>query len=193
VSDGGAGETAGDRPPRARSLFFVAHNRYAAPIPLNDEVPMKRTSIICAAAAVAVQCLLPDAAAAQAVDSAAFIVRLGHDTVAVERWVRTADRIDVVAVGRSPRTVTRRYSLRFDPSGRVTHATIGDAAERDVAGGAIPIAGGFQAPYIVALERAARGGAAETTVSMQVGNATRDFTVRGRPMASTPCPASSTH
>jgi hypothetical protein len=131
-----------------------------------------------AAAAAAVYLLMPAPAAAQAVDSAAFIVRLGHDTVAVERWVRTPDRLDVVAVGRSPRTVVRRYSLRFDPSGRVTHATIGDAAEREIADGAIPIAGGFQAPYLVALERAARAGAAEANISMLVGNAARDFTVR---------------
>jgi hypothetical protein len=140
---------------------------------------MKRMSIIRSAVAVAgLYFLLPGSAAAQAVDSAAFIVRLGHDTVAVERWVRTADRLDAVSVGRSPRTVVRRYSLRFGPDGRVTHATIGDQPEREVADGAIPIAGGFYTPYAVALERAARQGADETSVAMMAMNAMRQFAVR---------------
>jgi hypothetical protein len=112
-------------------------------------------------------------------DSAAFIVRLGADTVAVEQWVWTPGRLDAVSVTRSPRTVVRRYSLRFDGDGRVVAATIGDAAERPVEpAGAIPIAGGFYAPYAVAIARAARVDEPETTVTMMVGGAPREFTVR---------------
>jgi hypothetical protein len=37
---------------------------------------------------------LPGAALAQhPVDSAGFVIRLGHDTTAIERYVRTADRL----------------------------------------------------------------------------------------------------
>lgn len=138
---------------------------------------MTRVTRWAAAVAVAALAAVPAGLSAQArADSAAFIVRLGHDTVAVERWVRTADRLDAVSVTRSPRAVVRRFSLRFGADGRVTHATVGDT-ERTV-DGAIPIAAGFQAPYLVALEYAARSGAAETTVPMVAGNATRPFTVR---------------
>jgi cyanophycinase len=123
--------------------------------------------------------LLPAGASAQtAVDSAAYIIRLGHDTVAVERWVRTADRLESVALTRSPRTVVRRYAVRLDGSGRVTHL-LGDAGEREVSpAGAIPIVGSFYAPYALALSQAARSGAAEATVPMLAGARTLEVTVR---------------
>jgi cyanophycinase len=105
------------------------------------------------------------------VDSAAFIVRLGTDTVAVERWVRTAQGLDAVAVTRSPRTVVRRYSVRMDADGRVTHVAVGDAAERAIEpAGAIPITTGFYAPYALAVAQAARrGDAAVVVVPMLAG------------------------
>jgi cyanophycinase len=139
---------------------------------------MKRTAPLLL---VPVACaLMTGGAAAQApVDSAAFIIRLGHDTVAVERWVRTADRLDAVAVTRSPRTTVRRLSVRLDDAGRVTHLTIGDGPERAITpAGAIPVVGGFYAPYALALTQAARSGAAESNVAMVVGSAARDFPVR---------------
>jgi hypothetical protein len=112
-------------------------------------------------------------------DSAAFIVRLGTDTLAMERWVRTADRFDAVAVTRSPRTMLRRYSVRFDEAGRATAFTVGDAAERPIEpAGAIPIAPGFQAPYMLAVADARRSGLAETRVTMLVGGNPREFVVR---------------
>jgi hypothetical protein len=105
------------------------------------------------------------------VDSAAFIVRLGTDTVAVERWVRTAHGLDAVAVTRSPRTVVRRYSVRMDADGRVTHVTVGDAAERPVApAGAIPITTGFYAPYALAVGQAARQADGSLVVPMLAGS-----------------------
>jgi cyanophycinase len=104
------------------------------------------------------------------VDSAAFIVRLGTDTVAVERWVRTAHGLDAVAVTRSPRTVVRRYSVRMDADGGVTHVAVGDAAERAIdPAGAIPIATGFYAPYALAVAQAARRGDAAVVVPMLAG------------------------
>lgn len=132
-------------------------------------------------AVVAAAMLLPAAPVdGQAtVDSAAFIVRLGHDTVAVERWIRTTDRLEAVSVSRSPRTVVRRYTARLGPDGRVTHVTVGEGPEREVQPpDAIPIAGGFYAPYALAVQRAVRDGGDLLIVPMLVGQNARDFRIR---------------
>ena len=55
-------------------------------------------------------------AAAQA-DSAALVTVLGRDTLALERWVRTPERVTAEAVVRSPRTTHRRYVLDLAPDG----------------------------------------------------------------------------
>jgi len=57
--------------------------------------------------------------AAQAPDSAAFIIRLGTDTTAVERYVRTAELLTAEAVQRSPNTLVHRLQLRLAPDGRI--------------------------------------------------------------------------
>src|SRR3989442_6660301 len=48
-----------------------------------------------------------------------FLVRLGRDTLAVERYTRTADRLEGEQVVRSPRTVHRLYTATFGPGGVV--------------------------------------------------------------------------
>jgi hypothetical protein len=58
-------------------------------------------------------------AAAQTADSAALVTVLGRDTLALERWVRSGDRITAEAVVRSPRTTHRRYVLDLAPDGRM--------------------------------------------------------------------------
>lgn len=58
-------------------------------------------------------------AAAQTADSAALVTVLGRDTLAMERWVRTPDRIVAEAVVRAPRTTIRRYVLDLGPDGRM--------------------------------------------------------------------------
>lgn len=58
----------------------------------------------------------PAAAQARA-DSAALVTVLGRDTIALERWVRTGDRIQAEAAVRSPSTSLRRYTLDLTPSG----------------------------------------------------------------------------
>src|SRR3989454_4975796 len=45
-----------------------------------------------------------------------FLVRLGRDTLAVERYTRTADRLEGEQVVRSPRTVQDRKSTRLNSS-----------------------------------------------------------------------------
>lgn len=59
-------------------------------------------------------------AGAQQRDSAAFVVRLGTDTLSMERYVRTADRIVMEGVQRSPSTMTHRLELLLAPEGHVT-------------------------------------------------------------------------
>jgi hypothetical protein len=70
------------------------------------------TALLCAAGA------LPAAAQASSEpDSAAFITRLGRDTLAVERWVRSRDRVTAEAAVRMPETTLRTYTLHFAPDG----------------------------------------------------------------------------
>jgi hypothetical protein len=57
------------------------------------------------------------APAAAQVDSAGLVTVLGRDTLALERWVRTPQRITAEAVVRAPRTTYRRYVLDLAPDG----------------------------------------------------------------------------
>ena len=129
-------------------------------------------------------CLLTGAAlpvSAQSTDTAIYIVRLGVDTLAVERWTRSADSLHVVAVTRSPATVVRRYVVRFDEAGRVTHVSTGAAgAAVTPTNGAVPLAGGTYAPYAVAVWYAMREGSGESAVPMLAGENARDVVVQRR-------------
>src|SRR2546430_1342584 len=49
--------------------------------------------------------------------SGQFVVRLGRDTLAIEAYTRTADRLRGEQVVRTPRTVHRIYTVMFDPGG----------------------------------------------------------------------------
>lgn len=76
---------------------------------------MKRFSV-CISLAVLSLAAVP----APAQESAAFIVRLGRDTVAVEQFTRTADRIEAIYVNRSPRTAVRNFTVHLRPDGTVS-------------------------------------------------------------------------
>jgi len=65
--------------------------------------------LLCAAALLG-----PAALAAQ---SGQFVVRLGNDTLAIEQYTRTADRLQGEQVVRSPRTVHRIYTASFGAGG----------------------------------------------------------------------------
>lgn len=52
----------------------------------------------------------------------AFVIRLGSDTTAVERFTRTATRLEGDVVSRAPRTTVRHYVVDFAPNGNVTRA-----------------------------------------------------------------------
>jgi hypothetical protein len=71
-------------------------------------------------AALALACAASQARAqAQPGETAAFVVTLGSDTLAVEKFTRTAERITGEMVSRSPSTVTRSYSAWLNPDGSV--------------------------------------------------------------------------
>jgi hypothetical protein len=55
--------------------------------------------------------------AALASQTGQFVVRLGRDTLAIEEYTRTADRLQGEQVVRSPRTVHRIYTVTFGPGG----------------------------------------------------------------------------
>ncbi|MFN2566545.1 MAG: DUF2911 domain-containing protein, partial [Gemmatimonadaceae bacterium] len=55
-------------------------------------------------------------------ETGAFIVRLGSDTVAVERFTRTADRLEGDVVVRTPNTRIAHYVITLGPGGLPTRA-----------------------------------------------------------------------
>jgi hypothetical protein len=56
-----------------------------------------------------------------AAQSGSFVIRLGRDTSAVERYTRTAARLEGDAIARAPRTVQRHYVVVFGADGRPTN------------------------------------------------------------------------
>lgn len=68
----------------------------------------------------------------------AFVIRLGSDTTAVERFTSSAARLEGDGVYRAPRTLARHYVFDFGPDGRVQRAEI--VVQRlDMPSGAPPI------------------------------------------------------
>jgi hypothetical protein len=74
---------------------------------------MKRTARIHVATAVLALTAVRESVA----QTGGFVVTLGSDTLHVERFARTANRIDGVIVTRSPATRVARYSLSLAPDG----------------------------------------------------------------------------
>lgn len=62
---------------------------------------------------------LPAAAQAPRADSAAFVTRLGNDTLAVERVVRTPGRVEAEVLLRTPTSSVTRYVLELDDAGNL--------------------------------------------------------------------------
>lgn len=55
--------------------------------------------------------------ALHAQETGALVTVLGNDTLAVESWTRTGNRIEAEAAVRSPRTVLRKFTLELSPGG----------------------------------------------------------------------------
>ena len=120
----------------------------------------------------------PPLHAQKATDSAAVIIRLGTDTIAVERWVRRSDRLESVLVERSPRTNVRRLTAQLDARGQITHVTIDQQQPRVPPAGAIPTPGGFYAPYAFAFMNAAHARDSLVTQQLLSGEAPQAFQFR---------------
>ena len=73
---------------------------------------------------IVVLALVALAAPAYAQQSGSFVVRLGTDTTSVERYTRSARRIEVEQVGRVPRVLHRRFTYDLAPSGATTRASV---------------------------------------------------------------------
>ena len=63
-------------------------------------------------------------ALAGGVDSAAFVTRLGVDTIALEQVVRDGDRIEADVTLRIPRTARTRYVMELSPKGELERMTV---------------------------------------------------------------------
>src|SRR5436190_12488355 len=69
--------------------------------------------------------VLACAAAVPAVaQQGAFVIRLGRDTAAVERFTQTGGHIEGDAVVRQPRTTLRHFVFDFGPDGRPTRGEL---------------------------------------------------------------------
>lgn len=95
---------------------------------------------VAAAALLAATPALAQSDAAQG-ETAAFVVTLGHDTLAVEKFTRTRDRITGEVVSRSPNTVARSYTAWLNPDGTVQRVEM--TAQRP---------GGTQPPAVINVE-----------------------------------------
>jgi hypothetical protein len=67
---------------------------------------------------------LPAATEAQTGERGAFVTRLGVDTIAVERFTRSADMIRAEVMLRAPETTLRVYELRFAADARPPRMTV---------------------------------------------------------------------
>ena len=73
----------------------------------------------CLALAVTLTAAVPAAA-----QTGGFVVRLGADTVAVERFTRNGNRLEGEIVGKVPTVIVRSYVIEFGPDGRTTRAEV---------------------------------------------------------------------
>jgi len=122
-------------------------------------------------------------AAAQVRDSGAFVVRLGRDTVAIERYVVSGDRVEAVSVTRSPRTVVRRYVAVLAGDGTVARFA-SDVDGRPLTEqppaipASIPLSNQFWVPWELALRKAVRAGGDNAVVTIQSDDQARPTTFR---------------
>ncbi len=65
--------------------------------------------------------ILTSSLSAQAPDQGGFLIRLGNDTVAAERFTRTPTRLEGEVMSRSPETRLTHYVATLGPGSRITH------------------------------------------------------------------------
>lgn len=87
-------------------------------------------TLLCTAAVPGVSAQRARRGAAPSAEQGAFVVRIGTDTLAVERFARRANQLEGTLVVRSPRTALRRYTALLRPDGSVSRfdVTLGSPA-----------------------------------------------------------------
>jgi hypothetical protein len=111
-------------------------------------------------AGAALVALATGAGAQDGPERGGFVTRLGSDTIAVERFVRTRDSITGEMIGRSPKTTRYAYVARLGRDGNVATYTA-----------VVYAAGGADAPVRVRYDAELRGDSVHVTVKR--GDATR--------------------
>lgn len=128
-------------------------------------------------------------AAGSGVETAAFVTRLGDDTVAVERFTRSPSGMRAEVVLRSPRTTLRVYDVAFDDTGRPTAMTVetydpaagldGEPVERQevelASGSGIPFIDMVHWPFELMLERATAASSDTVTVELHTSRRVLPF------------------
>ena len=109
---------------------------------LNEQpnISAMMTRLLCAIAAAFLVLGLPIGAAAQALpDSGGFVVWRGQDTVATERFTRTATRLEGTLALRNPRRTSERYSAVIGPDATLPliEVTVSEGADSAGAKGKI--------------------------------------------------------
>ena len=114
-------------------------------------------------------------------DSAAFIIRLGKDTTAIERYIRTSDQLIVESVQRSPSTSVHRLVLDLTPANQVAKGayvmsrpgSTASPVERTITppAGFVPMIGSMYSLYELALMRGVAAGT-KASVKMLAGTDT---------------------
>jgi hypothetical protein len=116
-------------------------------------------------------------------DSGVFVVRLGHDTTAIERYLRSGDTVKGTIVTRSPGTRVAQYVIALAPDGTVRAVGVARDGEElqmrpaPVAGGIAVFAGSY-VPYQLAVQRAAAAGGDSTDIVMIAGDDANTVVVR---------------
>jgi hypothetical protein len=76
---------------------------------------IQRLALLAVAALAA--CRASTSPSPSAAQSGAYVIRLGNDTVAVDQYTRTGNRIEGTLVQRAPRTTVTRYAVLLNPDG----------------------------------------------------------------------------
>jgi hypothetical protein len=134
--------------------------------------------------------LTPGALEAQATgDRAAFVTMLGNDTIAVERFTRTADGMRAEVALRVPQTTLRTYVLRHGPAGQpatmevLTHDPVAGLSAAPQQRQQVELAAGARFPFIdmvhwpfeLAFRQAVTAGVRNDTVPLAAGQRTVAF------------------
>ncbi|HMC55509.1 MAG TPA: DUF2911 domain-containing protein [Gemmatimonadaceae bacterium] len=75
-----------------------------------------RSALLAAAPAILLACR-PSTAVTPSAQSGAYVIRLGNDTLAVDQYTRTGNRVEGTLLQRTPRTTVTRYVVTLNPDG----------------------------------------------------------------------------